>query len=71
MLLMLFRLVAKVGPAASWVVLFFGSLVAVFVLYVGIAMWATLRARDPDQQHIRYQVFHDLCDLFLRRKRRP
>ncbi len=71
MLLILFRLLAKVGPAASGVVLFFGALVAVFVLYVGIAMCATLRARDPEQQQIRYQVFRDLRDLFLRGKRRP
>lgn len=67
---MLFRLLAEVGPAAGWIAIFFAVLVAVFVLYLGIAMWATLRARDPEQQHIRYQVFRDLRDLFLRGKRR-
>ena len=70
MLQMLFRLLAEVGPEATWFVVYFACLIAVFVLYIGIAMWATLRARDPEQQHIRYQVFRDLRDLFLRGKHR-
>jgi len=64
-----FRLLAEVGPEAIWFVAYFACLIGVFVLYLGIAMWATLRARDPEQQHIRYQVFRDLRDLFLREKR--
>jgi hypothetical protein len=66
---MLFRLVAEVGPRAIWLVGYFACLISVFVLYVGIAMWATLCAHDPEQQKIRYQVFRDLRDLFLRGKR--
>lgn len=65
----LFRLLAGLGPRAFWIVVIFGGLAAVFVLYIGIAMRATLRARDPQQQQLRYQIFRDLLDLFLRGKR--
>lgn len=67
---MLFRLLVECGPKAFWIVIFFGGLTAVFVLYIGIAMRATLRAHDPEQQQVRYQVFRDLLELFLRRKQR-
>ena len=66
----LFRLLAELGPKAFWIVVIIGGLAAVFVLYIGIAMQAALRARDPQQQQLRYQVFHDLLELFLRGKRR-
>jgi hypothetical protein len=66
---MLLRLLAEAGPKAAWLAVYFACLIGVFVLYLGIAMWSTLRARDPGQQQIRYQVFRDLRDLFLRGKR--
>jgi hypothetical protein len=61
----LFRLLAELGPMAFWIIIFFDGLAGVFVLYVGIAMRATLRARDPEQQQVRYQIFRDLLQLFL------
>lgn len=64
MLNMLFQALADLGPSAIWIAKFFVAVVAVFILYVGIALWATLHARDPEQQKIRYQIFRDLLDLF-------
>lgn len=68
MLETLLRLLAELGPEAIWIIAFFAAMVAVFVLYLGIALWAALRATGPEQ-HIRYQVFRDLLELFLRRRR--
>jgi hypothetical protein len=61
------RILAEVGPETTWAIVFSTAFIAVFVLYVGIALVATLRARDPQQQTIRYQVFRDLLELFRRR----
>ena len=69
MLQILPRLLAEIGHEADWLVVYVASLVGVFVLYIGIAMWFTLRAKDAEQQKIRYQVFRDLRDLFIRGKR--
>jgi hypothetical protein len=55
----------NLGPAV-WVAKFCAAIVAVFVLYIGIAFWATLHASDPEQRKIRYQLFRDLLDLFRR-----
>jgi hypothetical protein len=66
----IFRLMAQVDPAATWMAVFLTAVVAVFVLYVGVAMLATLRAKDPEQVKIRYRVFKDLLALFYRRRRR-
>jgi hypothetical protein len=66
---LLLRALADVGPAATWIVAFIAAIVAVFVMYVGITIWATLRASDPEQQQIRYQLFSDLLDLFRHRSR--
>jgi hypothetical protein len=63
------RLMAEVGPQVTWVSIFIAAVVAVFVLYVGIALWVTLHAKDPRKQKISYQVFHDLLDLFRRGRR--
>ena len=65
---MMSRLLAECGPKAFWIVILFGGLAAVRVLYLGIAMWATLHARDPEQRQVSYQIFRDLRDLFLRGK---
>jgi len=66
----LLRLLAEVGAAANWIAIFIATVIAVFVLYLGIALRAVLIAKDPDQQKIRYQVFRDLLDWFGRWWRR-
>lgn len=60
---LLLRLVDASGPAADWILIFLATIVAIFVLYVGIAMRAVLRAPDQDQRQVRYQVFRDLLDF--------
>jgi hypothetical protein len=65
----LLRLGAGLGPLAAWCFLFVAVIAAVFVLYVGIALWAVLSADSEEQRTIRYQVFKDLLDVFRRRKR--
>ena len=49
---------------ANWFVIFIAVIVAVFTLYIGIAMCATLRASDTAQRKIRYKVFRDLLRFF-------
>jgi len=66
----LLRLLAEKGPQVIWVLIFIAAMVAVFVIYTGIAMWATLRAQNPEQRQVRYRIFRDLLDLFRRGKRR-
>ena len=46
----LLRLMAVIGPQVIWVFIFIAAIVAVFVLYIGIAIWATLRAPDPHSE---------------------
>lgn len=70
MLEILLRLEAEVGPAATWIAIVVVALMAVFVLYVGVAMWATLRASDPERVKACYRVFQDLLGLFRFRGRR-
>jgi hypothetical protein len=65
----LLRLLAEVGAAANWIVFFIAAIIAVFMVYIGIAMWAIFRTRDADQQKIRYKVFRDLLGVFDRRRR--
>ena len=48
---------------------FYSAFVAVFVLYVGIALRAVLRAPNDEQRQVRYQMFRDLLDLFHYGKR--
>jgi hypothetical protein len=62
----LLRVSAAVGPSASWIAIFCAAVMAVFVLYVGVAIWATLRAPDDAQRQVCYQIFRDLLDLFRR-----
>jgi hypothetical protein len=69
-MLELLRLLAEIGTAANWVVIFTLAVVAVFVGYLGIAMHATFRASDPEQRKIRYKVFQDLLRIFVRGWRR-
>lgn len=69
MLAELFRSLAEIGPGVTWVFSFIAAIVAVFVAYLGVALCATLRAKDAGQQQVRYQVFHDLLDLFRHKER--
>lgn len=62
MLQMLSHLMTEIGPWADWIAIFVAAVIAVFVVYVGVALWATLRCHDPGQQEIRYRVFRDLLD---------
>lgn len=64
MLNTLLRASAALGAGASWIIMFCAAIVAVFVVYLGVALRATLNAPDPEQRKIRYQVFRDLLDLF-------
>ena len=60
------RVIAEVGPGAAWLMVFFAAVIAVFVMYVGIALFATLCAGDEQQRNIRYRLFRDLLSLFRR-----
>jgi hypothetical protein len=66
----LLRLLAEIGPGVIWVFIFIAAIVAVFVIYIGIALWATLYAKDAAQQKVRYQIFRDLIGLFRSRGRK-
>ena len=57
------RVLTEVGPAATLFVLCVVCSTAALILYIGIAMWATLVTRDLKQQNVRYQVFRDLLNL--------
>jgi membrane-anchored protein YejM (alkaline phosphatase superfamily) len=57
---------AEAGATASWIIFFIAAIVAVFVAYIGIAMWAIMRARDPEERKIRYRIFRDLLRFFGR-----
>lgn len=63
----LVRVIAEVGPGATWLMVFIAAVIAVFVLYVGIALFATLRAPDDQQRTLRHEMFRELLDLFRRR----
>jgi hypothetical protein len=62
--ILLRHVVGAAGPVAAWGTEFCAITIAIFVLYVGIAMVAVLRADDVDKAEIRYRVFHDLLELF-------
>jgi hypothetical protein len=50
-------------PAAIWLVGGMVGLLAVFAIYVGIALLAVLKADKPEVQQYRYEAFHDLVEL--------
>jgi hypothetical protein len=54
--------IAELGPAAVWVGGFVAAVVAVIIIYLGLALVAVLRAR-PANVECRYVVFRDLLDL--------
>ena len=68
MLQMLIRLLADAGRGIPWVAAFLAVVIAVFTLYVGVALLAVYRASDPAQARVRYRVFRDLLGLFSRRR---
>ena len=65
MLVFPLRFMEGLGPTAFWTVVFFAAVIAVFVGYVGIALWGIYHA-PPGQEWVRYRVFRDLLDLFRR-----
>jgi hypothetical protein len=65
-----FRLLAEARPGISWTATFAAAIIVIFVFYTGIAMFATLRARDPEQIKVRYKIFSDLLRLFGHRRDR-
>ena len=70
MLAELLRLLAEIGPGVTWVFVFIAALIAVFVLYIGIALVAALFAHDIGQQEVRRKILRDLLDLFRRGRRK-
>ena len=65
-MLAVLRLLAEAGDRASWIMYFIAAIVAVFTVYLGIAMWTTLHARDDEQRKAGYKVFRDLLKIFGR-----
>ncbi|WP_062433908.1 hypothetical protein [Herbidospora daliensis] len=61
------RVLAEMAPAAGWAAALLATVVAAFVLYVGVAMAATLLSGDRETARVRYRVFADLLELFRRR----
>lgn len=66
------RVLADIGPAAIWLGGSTLGLLVALVAYIGIAMYATLRASDAEQRTIRYRMFCDLLglvrDIFRRQR---
>jgi hypothetical protein len=44
--------------------MFIAVVITILVMYLGIALSATLRATDEDRREVCYKVFRDLLDLF-------
>nr|WP_062331633.1 hypothetical protein [Herbidospora sakaeratensis] len=65
----LLRVMAELVPAAGWAAALLATVVVAFVLYVGVAMAATLLSGDRETARVRYRVFADLLELFRRRPR--
>ncbi len=57
------RAFADLGPAAVWLGGAMVGLMAVFMVYVGVALAATLKADKPELQQYRYQALHDLLEV--------
>jgi len=54
-------------PGLGWIAGFAAAITTVLIVYLGVAMLATLRATDTAKAEIRYRVFRDLLQLFQRR----
>jgi hypothetical protein len=57
------RILTDLGPAAVWLAGVVLGLVAVCLIFLGIALVAVLRTTDISQQQYRYQAYRDLVDL--------
>ena len=64
------HVMASAEPAVAWGAGFSAVVIAVFVVYVGIAMVVVLRTDDERKAEIRYRVFRDLLEVFRRQGRR-
>jgi len=60
------RALEEEGPQALWVVGCFAAPVLVRTLYLGVAMFAAMKARDQANRDTCYRIFHDLVELFRR-----
>ncbi|MDR8409484.1 hypothetical protein MTP10_12110 [Nonomuraea sp. 3-1Str] len=60
----LLRLLAEIGPAVGMTAWLAAVVVGAFVMYVGVAMAATLFSSDEECAKTRYRVFRDLIQLF-------
>jgi len=67
---MLPRLLATAGAVASWFSIFVAAVIALFVIYIGIAMAAALLASDARQQRIRLKILQSLLEILIRRQHR-
>lgn len=68
MLDMLPRLLAAAGAMASWISILVVAVVALFVIYIGVAMAAALLASDAKQQRIRLKILQSLLGILVRRQ---
>jgi hypothetical protein len=58
-----------VSPEATWVLKFLAALIALFAFYIGVALAATLLARDKEAKELYFHVLRELLKLFRRRSR--
>ena len=69
--IMLLRLLAAISPTAGWVAKFAATVIMVLVVYLGVAMIATLHpGGDQRNSEIRYKVFSVTYSSLFRRGRR-
>ena len=69
MLERMFDLLPEIGPGTVWMLDLFAGVVAAFVVYIGILLWAVIRVNDPEKRKILYKILSDLIRLFDRRRR--
>ena len=70
MLDILNHVLVELRPSAAWLAALLALVVIVLVLYLGIALRATLKAQDAEKQQLCYQIFRDLLELFKPRRER-
>jgi hypothetical protein len=64
------HLLYAVSPEATWALEFLAALIALFAFYVGVALAATLFAKDKGTKELYYRVLRELLKIFRRRRRR-
>ena len=70
MLDLLTRLAVVANSATTDLLYFMVAIVAAFVFFIAVTLIAALRAEDPEQRWLRYQILRDLLDLFRSRRSR-